>query len=92
MLLQGTFLTSPIGAAGAMSAVAADLRGGVIFTVGIGVAAVATYSDVSGLWSLSNTCAVINPSYYNDVFINIILESFSERKFMLSIITDKNLA
>ncbi len=57
VLLQETFLTSPIGAAGAVSAVEADLRGGVVFTVGAGVAAAATYSDVSGLWSLSNTCA-----------------------------------
>jgi hypothetical protein len=32
---------------------------------------------------------VINPSFYNDVFKNIILESFSERKFMLDIITDE---
>jgi hypothetical protein len=27
------------------------------FTVGGGVVVMATYSDVSGLWSLSNTCA-----------------------------------
>jgi hypothetical protein len=32
---------------------------------------------------------VINPSFYNDVFKNIILESFCERKFMLDIITDE---
>jgi hypothetical protein len=30
-------------------------------------------------------------SFYNDVFINVILVSFSERKFMLDIITDENL-
>ncbi len=54
VLLQETFLTSPVGAAGAVSA---DLGGGVDFTVGVGVVAAATYSDVSGLWSLSNTCA-----------------------------------
>jgi hypothetical protein len=35
--------------------------------------------------------SVINPSYYNDVFIIIILESFCERKFMLNIIADENL-
>jgi hypothetical protein len=57
VLLQETFLTSPVGAAGAVLAVAANLRGGVIFTIGVGVAAAATYSDVSGLWSLSNICA-----------------------------------
>ncbi len=57
VLLQETFLTSPIGAAGAVSAVEADQRGGVVFTDGAGVAAAPTYSDVSGLWSLSNTCA-----------------------------------
>ncbi len=57
VLLKGTFLTSLAGAAGAMSAAAVDLGGGVIFTGGIGIAAAATYSDVIGLWSLSNTCA-----------------------------------
>ncbi len=39
VLLQETFLTSPVGAAGALSAVAPDLGGGVVFTVCIGVAA-----------------------------------------------------
>jgi hypothetical protein len=57
VLLQETFLTSPVSAAGAVLSVAADMWGGAVFTVGVGVAAVATYSDVSGLWSLSNTCA-----------------------------------
>jgi hypothetical protein len=57
VLLQESFLTSLGGAAGAELAAAADLGGGIGFTVGGGVVAVATYSDVSGLWSLSNTCA-----------------------------------
>ncbi len=57
VLLQESFLTSLGGAAGAELATAADLGGGIGFTVGGGVVAAATYSDVSGLWSLSNTCA-----------------------------------
>jgi hypothetical protein len=57
VLLQGTFLTSLVGAAGAVLAVAADLGKRVIYTIGVGVAVAATYNGVSGLWSLSNTCA-----------------------------------
>jgi hypothetical protein len=45
---KGTFLTSLAGAAGAVSAAAMDLGGGVIFTGGIGITAAATYSDVIG--------------------------------------------
>jgi hypothetical protein len=57
VLLQRTFLTSLVGAAGTVSAAAADLGGGVMFTCCVGVAGVATYSNVMGLWSLSNTYA-----------------------------------
>ncbi len=57
VLLQESFLTSLDGAAGAELATTADLGGGIGFTVGGGVVAAATYSDMSGLWSLSNTCA-----------------------------------
>ncbi len=37
VLLQETFLTSPVGAAGAVSSVAANLGRGVVFTDGVGV-------------------------------------------------------
>jgi hypothetical protein len=57
VLLQEYFLTSLGGAAGAELAAAADLGGEILFTFGGGVVAAATYRDVSGLWSLSNTCA-----------------------------------
>ena len=40
---------------------------------------------------LINYGHVINPSFYNNVFINIILESSSGRKYKLDIITDGNL-
>jgi hypothetical protein len=53
VLLQETFLTSP----GAVLAEAVDLGGGVVFTIGVGAAVAAMYSDVSCLWSLSNICA-----------------------------------
>jgi hypothetical protein len=57
VLLQESFLTYLGGAAGDELAAAADLGGEIGFTgCGDGVVA-AMYSDVSGLWSLSNTCA-----------------------------------
>jgi hypothetical protein len=34
---------------------------------------------------------VIKSIINNDVFVNVFLESFRERKFMLDIITDENL-
>ncbi len=57
VLLQGTFLASLVVAAGVVSVAVADLGGGIIFTSGIGVGWSAMYSDVIGLWSLSNMCA-----------------------------------
>ncbi len=57
VLLQGTFLASLVVAAGVVSVAVADLGGVVIFTSGIGVGWSAMYSDVIGLWSLSNMCA-----------------------------------
>jgi hypothetical protein len=57
MLRQGTFLTFLVSAAGTVSEAVADLGGGVMHTSGVGVVTVAIYSNVMGLWSLSNTCA-----------------------------------
>ncbi len=56
VLLQESFFTSLGGTAGAELTSVAYL-GDEIGTVGGDVVAAATYNDVSGLWSLSNTCA-----------------------------------